>query len=31
VKDFLVLIGFLLMVVGPAFTGLNVFVEKNRF
>jgi hypothetical protein len=31
VKDFLILIVFVLMVVGPVFTGLNVFTEKNRF
>jgi hypothetical protein len=30
-RDFLILIGFVLMVVGPVFTGLNVFTEKNRF
>jgi hypothetical protein len=31
VKDFLILVVFVLMVVGPVFTGLNVFTEKNRF
>jgi hypothetical protein len=30
-KDLLILIVFVLIAVGPVFTGLNVFTEKNRF